>query len=176
MFEAKTCPPGGMPIPPPVNVGPSGYGGSCDPSVYNCNPWVPAPAGGGLVCPQTEPACRGRFLPGYPSAITDLWFWSENIFFLYDRPAVGEEVTVFAELQYWSDHTSVRAQNVPISIYATFPGSSPVRVGQVVVDAISVAAPDYGSRWVFGTWKVPAEGVYIIEFAIDDPGYNRPAC
>ncbi|MGB2972689.1 MAG: CARDB domain-containing protein [Candidatus Competibacter sp.] len=105
-----------------------------------------------------------------PAPPTDLWVLSKNIYFSKNNPATDEEITVFTEINYWAPNTALLALNVPINIYAT-PVTSPttpkLKIGQTIIKSLSVGKPDFGSRYVYATWKNQGDGIYLIEFEID---------
>ena len=105
-----------------------------------------------------------------PVPEADLRVFSENIHFSETNPAPDEEITVFAEILYWASSTDLVAQDVPVNFHVTYPGSPRMKIGETVIDRISVGAPDFGSRYVYTTWKNRHEGVYIVEVEID-PNY-----
>lgn len=111
-------------------------------------------------------------LPGEPTPQSDLRVFSDNIFFTNNHPAANEEITVFAEIQYWATSTGLVAEDIPVNIYATYPGSDPVKIGETTIDRLSVVSPDFGSRYVYATWKNQGDGIYLIEFEID-PVYSE---
>ena len=45
-----------------------------------------------------------------------------------------------------------------------------MKIGETMINSISVGAPDFGSRYVYTTWKNRAQGIYIVEVEID-PNY-----
>jgi hypothetical protein len=109
--------------------------------------------------------------PREPTPQSDLRVFSENIHFSNNHPAVDEEITVFAEIRFWATSTDLVAKDVPINIYVTYPGISSIKIGSTLIDQMSVGSPDFGSRYVYATWKNrAAEGIYLIEFEID-PAY-----
>lgn len=97
----------------------------------------------------------------------DVYVYSEDIYFSKNNPSLGEEITIFADIHYWANSTTLLAQKVPINFYVTYPGLSKMKIGQTIIESISVGAPDYGSHYVFTTWKNQAEGIYIVEIEID---------
>ena len=105
-----------------------------------------------------------------PTSESDLRVYSENIHFSTNNPAPDEEITVFAEILYWASSTALVAQDIPVHFYVTYPGSPMLKIGETMIDRISVGAPDFGSRYVYTTWKNRHEGVYIVEVEID-PNY-----
>ena len=48
--------------------------------------------------------------------------------------------------------------------------SDKLKIGQTVIPRLSVGSPDFGSRYVYATWKNQGDGIYLIEFEID-PSY-----
>jgi hypothetical protein len=141
-------PPSTPPPPPPTSSG----GGS----------W--SVSGGTWSWTWTEPPVHE------PLLVHDLYVHSEDIYFSNNNPELGEEVTISANIHYWASSTELSAQNVPINFYVTYPGFPKMKIGQTVIDSISVGAPDYGSRYVFASWKNQAVGIYIVEVEID-PSY-----
>ena len=108
-----------------------------------------------------------------PVPPSDLWVLSKNIYFSKNNPTVDEEITVFSEINYWASNTALLALNVPINIYATHvtsPATPKLKIGQTVIKNFSVGKPDFGSRYVYATWKNQGDGIYLIEFEID-PSY-----
>lgn len=105
-----------------------------------------------------------------PAPESDLRVFSENIHFTKNNPAPGEEITVFAEILYWASSTALVAQNVPVNFYVTYPGTPKMKIGQAFIGNISVGAPDFGSCYVYATWKNQGQCIYIVEAEID-PSY-----
>jgi Concanavalin A-like lectin/glucanases superfamily/CARDB/PKD domain/SdrD B-like domain len=105
-----------------------------------------------------------------PSPESDLRVYSENIYFSKTNPAPDEEITVFAEILYWASSTDLVAQDVPVNFHVTYPGTPKIKIGETMINSLSVGAPDFGSRYVYTTWKNRHEGVYIVEVEID-PSY-----
>lgn len=101
---------------------------------------------------------------------SDLRVFSENIYFSNTNPEPNEEITITAEILYWSNSTDISAQNVPVNFYVTYPGTEKMKIGETLIKNISVGEPDFGSRYVYTTWKNQAQGIYIIEVEID-PSY-----
>ena len=102
-----------------------------------------------------------------PLPQTDLRVFSENIYFSNNNPAPEEDITIFAEINYWATSTDITVENVPINVYATYPGSDKEKIGSTVISSLSVGSPDFGSRYIYGTWKNQGQGIYIIEVEID---------
>ncbi|GMT41336.1 MAG: hypothetical protein IEMM0001_2071 [bacterium] len=105
-----------------------------------------------------------------PVSETDLRVFSENIHFSRFNPDPDEEITIFAEIKYWATSTDLVAQNVPVNFYVTYPGTPKMKIGETVINRLSVGFPDYGSRYVYTSWKSREEGFHIVEVEID-PGY-----
>jgi len=145
-----------QPPPPPQPlccVGPGGTPGTwtqVGPGVWQ---WTPPPNYQGPPIPQS-----------------DLSVYSEDIYFSNDNPAGGEAITVFAEIHYWAQNTTLVAQNVPVNFYVTSPGSPKMKIGRELISSLSVGAPDYGSHYVYATWMNQGVGIYIMEVEID-PSY-----
>ena len=106
--------------------------------------------------------------PALPQS--DMRVFSENIYFSKNHPALDDEITIFAELRYWATRSDLFAENVPVNIYVTEPGLPRLKVGSTSIDKMSVGSPDFGSRYVYATWKNRAESIYLVEVEID-PGY-----
>jgi hypothetical protein len=156
VFDVVTPPaaPEPPPLPPPVVTGGApGTGGTWtyDPPSDGWT-WVPP--------------------PGAPTPQPDLSVVSKDIFFSRNNPAAQEETTVFAKINYWAPSTAQLAQDVLVNIYARLPGSERTKIGQTTIPRLSVGSPDFGSRYVYATWKNPGEGIYLIEFEID-PSYTE---
>jgi len=150
-FTVIESPPAGS--PPPVPPSPPVLPGSV-------GQWSYEPLTGGYAWTWTLP-------PAEPVPQTDLRVFSENIYFSNNNPTASEEITLFAAIQYWAVNTSLAAQQVPVNIYVTYPGTPKLLVGQTLIDSLSLAAPDFGSRYVYATWKNQGEGIYLTEFEID---------
>ena len=105
-----------------------------------------------------------------PVLETDLQVFSENIHFSKFNPDPGEEITIFAEINYWATSTDLVAQDVPVNFYVTYPGTPKMKIGETVINRLSVGAPDFGSRYVYTSWKNRGKGLYIVEVEID-PDY-----
>jgi len=105
-----------------------------------------------------------------PVSETDLRVFSENIHFSRFNPEPGDEITIFAEIRYWATSTDLVALNVPVNFYVTYPGTPKVKIGETTIDRLSVGAPDFGSRYVYTSWKSREAGFHIIEVEID-PDY-----
>jgi hypothetical protein len=93
--------------------------------------------------------------------------YSENIYFSNNHPAIDEEITVFSEIRYWATNTDLPAVDVPVNIYVTDPGTPRIKIGSTTIDKMSVGSPDFGSRYVYATWKNRAESIYLVEVEID---------
>jgi hypothetical protein len=110
---------------------------------------------------------------GEPILDSDLWVHSEDIYFSDTHPDTDEEITIVAELQYWATRTSLLAEDIPVNLYAIDPGTaSRELIGRTIIPSLSVGAPDYGSRYVFATWRNRGDGIYLIETEID-PSYQE---
>ena len=96
----------------------------------------------------------------------DLYVYSEDILFSNDNPALDEEITILVNIHFWATSTAILAEDIGVNVYVTYPGFPKMRVGQTIIDAISVGMPDFGSRYVYASWKNRAEGIYIIETEI----------
>jgi len=152
VFKVIEPPPPGSPQPsPPIPPATSGVGH-----------WTPS-GGSAWTWTWTTP-------PNEPTPQSDLRVFSENIYFSRNHPAVNEEITVFAEIRYWATNTDLIAENVPINVYVTYPGTPSIKIGSTLIDKLSVGSPDFGSRYVFATWKNRAESIYLVELEID-PSY-----
>gem|GEM_PF-2437549 len=103
---------------------------------------------------------------------SDLQVFSENIHFSVINPAPGEDTTIAAQIGYWANSSDLVAQDVPIEFFATYPGSETIKIGETVIDRLSVHEPDFGSRYVYTTWQAQNEGIHIIEVGID-PAYTE---
>ena len=101
---------------------------------------------------------------------SDVRVFSEGIHFSNDNPTPGQEITLFAQFQYWASDTSVVAQNVPVNTYIVDSSGQKTRIGQTVLDSLSLATTDTGGRYVFSTWKPATAGAYLVELEID-PSY-----
>ena len=107
-----------------------------------------------------------------PSPQSDVRVYSENIHFTKTNPEPHEEITVFAEILYWATSSDLTANNVPVNFYVTYPGEDKINIGSTLISSISVGAPDFGSRYVYTTWKNHKGGIYIVEVEID-PSYKE---
>jgi hypothetical protein len=136
------------PPPPPPPSFPPGTGPG--PGDWVCD---------GDTCTWTPP-------DGQPVPYIDARIFSENIHFSENNPAADEEITVFAEIQYWATSTDLVAENIPINVYVTKPGEAKEKIAEAVIPRLSVGAPEYGSRYVYTTWKNPGESIYIVEVEI----------
>lgn len=137
-------PPGTPPPPPPVTSGVGNW-------ILSGNTWT--------WIWETPP---NEYTPQ-----SDLRVFSENIYFSKNHPVLNEEITIFAEIRFWATNTDLLAENVPINIYVTYPGTPSIKIGTTLIDKISVGSPDFGSRYVYATWKNRAEGIYLVEMEID---------
>jgi hypothetical protein len=163
VFEVKDCS-SSTPPPGPPYGGPGGGGGGGG-SGY----WVPPGSGGGGGSTEwtwvwTTPP------PNVPAS--DVYVYSEHIHFSINHPDTEQEITIFAEIHYWAQSTDLVAYNVPINIYATYPGEDKIKIGETLIDELTVGWPDFGSEYVFTTWKTNREGIYIIEVEVD-PSYSE---
>ena len=102
-----------------------------------------------------------------PVTQTDLRIFSENIYFSNDNPDPEEDITIFAEINYWSTRTDITAEDVPVNLYATYPGSDKEKIGSTVISSLSAGSPNFGSQYIYGTWKNQDHGIYFIEVEID---------
>jgi hypothetical protein len=105
-----------------------------------------------------------------PVSETDLRVFSENIHFSKFNPDPGDEITIFAKIKYWATSTDLVALNVPVNFYVTYPGTPKIKIGETTINRLSVGAPDFGSRYVYTSWKSRKEGFHIVEVEID-PDY-----
>jgi hypothetical protein len=147
------------PSPPPPPTSPGNGTGN----------WTFDPAGG----PSGTWTWTWTTPPTTPIPDSDLRVFSENIHFSKNNPAANEEITLFAEIQYWASSTALVAHNVPVNLYVTpvtVPATPRMKIGQTVIASLSVGSPDFGSRYVYATWKNPGQGIYIVEVEID-PSY-----
>jgi len=141
--------------------------------------------------PPSPPTSSGSGLWSCIDDISDTWTWewtvlpvhepvfesnlyvhAEDIYFSKDNPALGDEISIIAEIHYWSSSTAIKGTNVPVNFYVTYPGYPKMKIGETVIQSISVGEPDYGSSHVFVSWKNQAEGIYIVEAEID-PSYEE---
>jgi len=163
VFEVKECSSSTPPPGPPYD-GPGGGGGGGGGSGY----WVPPGSGGGGSTEWTWVWIERPL--GAPDS--DVYVYSEDIHFSINHPDPEQEITIFAEIHYWAQSTDLVAHNVPINIYATYPGEDKIKIGETVIDELTVGSPDSGSEYVFTTWKNDREGIYIIEVEVD-PSYSE---
>ncbi len=101
---------------------------------------------------------------------SDARVFSEGIHFSNDNPTPGQEITIFAQAQYWASDTSVVAHNVPVNTYIVDSSGQKTKIGQTILDSLSLATTDAGGRYVFSTWKPTLSGAYLVEVEID-PSY-----
>jgi len=147
---------------------------------------IPAPLPGDPPAPPPPPPAHwgtGSWVPSGSSADAWNWVWtappsvpipaadlrvfSEDIHFSNNNPAEGEEITTLAEIRYWATSTALVAQNVPVNIHVTYPGNPKIKVGQTAIKSIAMGSPDFGSRYVYASWKNQGQGIYIVEIEID---------
>nr|WP_319494010.1 LamG-like jellyroll fold domain-containing protein [uncultured Desulfobacter sp.] len=102
-----------------------------------------------------------------PVTQTDLRIFSENIYFSNDNPDPEEDITIFAEINYWATRTDITAEDVPVNLYATYPGSDKEKIGSTVISSLSAGSSNFGSQYIYGTWKNQDQGIYFIEVEID---------
>ena len=149
------------PAPPPP---------ASPPAVWGTGQWnyVPSPGGSG------GGSWTWSWDPGQPSVPpvlvpqSDLRVVSGDIAFSKSNTAANEEITIAAQIHFWSSDPNGNATNVPIDIYVTPAGStSKVWIGGTTITSLSVGSPDYGSRVVYATWKNQGVGFYIVEVDID---------
>jgi len=164
VFEVKDCSISNPPPPPPYYFG--GGSGSGSGSGY----WAPGIPGGGSGTTTEWHWVWTTPPPNVPAA--DVYVYSENIHFSINHPDPEQEITIFAEIHYWAQSTDLVAYNVPINIYATYPGEDKIKIGETLIDELTVGWPDFGSQYVFTTWKNNREGIYIIEVEVD-PSYSE---
>ena len=149
-FEVVSQPPTTTPPSPPTS---SGIGS-----------WIPS--GGDWTWEWTSTPVHE------PVPVSDVYVHSEDIYFSSFNPAIGEEISITAYIHFWSNSSLISAENVPVNFYVTYPGYPKIKIGETVIPSISVGEPDYGSSWVFASWKNYAEGIYIVEVEID-PSYEE---
>jgi len=171
VFEVRECS-SSTPPPGPPYYGPGGGSGGSGGSGGGggSGDWVPPGSGSGGGGSTEWTWVWTERPPGAPAS--DVYVYSENIHFSVNHPDPGQEITIFAEIRYWAESTILPAQDVPINIYATFPGEARTKIGETVIDELTVGAPDFGSEYVFTTWKADWEGIYIIEVEVD-PSYSE---
>ncbi|MDL1984612.1 MAG: hypothetical protein LWX54_10580 [Deltaproteobacteria bacterium] len=131
---------------------------------YGEGTWVFVPADGTWIWVWSELPVNAPILE------SDLRVFSENIHFSEFNPEEGDDITIFAEINYWATSTALVALNVPINFYATYPGTPKMKIGETIIDSLSVGPPDFGSRYVYASWRNLNEGIYIVEIEID-PSY-----
>ncbi|MBV5329046.1 MAG: hypothetical protein JZU65_15690 [Chlorobium sp.] len=160
LVVAVTDPPQSTSPPPPPNPPTSSGSGSWTYSGGSSG----GSGGGSWNWSWTTPPTNG------PVPQRDLRVYSENIHFSKNNPAENEEITVFAEINYWATSTDLVAQNIPVNFYITYPGTPKTKIGQTVISSLSIGTPDSGSRYVYASWKNQTQGIYIVEVGID-PSY-----
>lgn len=108
-----------------------------------------------------------------PSLERDLRVFSEKIHFSKDNPEPHEEITLFAEIQYWATSSSLISDAATVNVYVTdLATNNKMPVGHTAINSLSVGRPDFGSRYVYATWKNQAAGIYLVEFEIV-PSYSE---
>ena len=152
--------------PPPTPPSP--------PTSTGSGSWIPSGGGGSWTWVWTDPPVHE------PVPVSDVYVHSEDIYFSSLNPTLGEEISIVAYIHFWSNDTSISAQNVPVNFYVTYPGYPKMKIGATVIPSISVGEPDYGSSCVFASWKNYVEGIYIVEIEVDpsyveDNQYNNAA-
>ncbi|MBN2131441.1 MAG: PKD domain-containing protein [Sedimentisphaerales bacterium] len=165
VFEVKDCSISNPPPPPPPHYF-GGGSGSGSGSGY----WAPGIPGGGSGTTTEWHWVWTTPPPNVPAA--DVYVYSEDIHFSITHPDAEQEITIFAEVHYWAESTDLVAYNVPINMYATYPGEDKIKIGETLIDEFTVGWPDFGSQYVFTTWKADREGIYIIEVEVD-PSYSE---
>ena len=153
VFEVVEKPVAPQPPPPPATVTGSGYW-TYDPLSDTWNWTWTSP-------PENEPVTQD-----------DLRVFSENIHFSENNPGPDEEITIFTEILYWATDSCMVAESVPVNLYVTYPGEPKEKFGTAFIPSLSVGSPDFGSMYVYGTWKNKGEGIYIVETEID-PDYTE---
>jgi len=111
--------------------------------------------------------------PAVPAAAipqTDLRITSEDIHFSSDNPSPGQDVTLFAQIHYWASDSALIASNIPVNVYVKSADGTRTLIGQTIIPSLSVLGPDYGTRYVYATWRNATTGIYVVEVAIDQ-GY-----
>ncbi|MGB8298061.1 MAG: carboxypeptidase regulatory-like domain-containing protein, partial [Polyangia bacterium] len=149
------------PTPPPP---------ASPPAEWGAGQWNYVPSPGGLGGGSWTWSWNGG-QPSVPAATvpqSDLRVVSADIAFSKNNPAENEEITIAAQIHFWSSDPTSVATDVPINIYATPAGStSKVWIGKTTIASLSVGSPDYGSRIVYATWRNQGAGIYIVEVDID---------
>ncbi len=149
------------PAPPPPGSPPAEWG----PGQWN---YVPSPGGSGGGSWTWSWAGGQPAVPPATVPLSDLRVVSDDIAFSKNNPAENEEITIAAQIHFWSSAPTSAATDVPINIYVTAAGStSKVWIGKTTIASLSVGSPDYGSRVVYASWKSQGEGIYIVEVDID---------
>ena len=138
---------------------------STPPTITGTGYWTYTPSGASTVSgtwawtwtspPVNEPVTQ-----------TDLRVFSENIYFSNDNPDPEEDITIFAEINYWATRTDITAEDVPVNLYATYPGYEKEKIGSTVISSLSAGSPNFGSQYIYGTWKNRNQGIYLIEVEI----------
>ena len=152
-------PPSYLPSPPSSG---GGSGGSSGGGSWSLPSGGSGGSGGEYVWLPTN--------PDDPVPENDLYIYSEHIHFTNNNPDPGEEITIFAEVNFWAPSTLTLAENIPVNIYATYPGEAKTKIAETIINQITVGAPNYGTYYVYTTWQNDREGIYIIEVEID-PSY-----
>ncbi|MCP4119753.1 MAG: hypothetical protein GY737_31010 [Desulfobacteraceae bacterium] len=162
LLFSVTNPPPQPPSPPnpPLPPGNSGSGH------WNYSPGTPGSPGvpgspSSWTWNWTNPPANA------PVLATDLFVFSENIHFSNYNPEPDDEISIFAKINYWANNTDMVAQAVPINFYVTYPGTPKLKIGETLINEISVGSPDFGSRYVFASWKNHTQGLHIVEVEID---------
>lgn len=97
----------------------------------------------------------------------DLRVYSEDPQLSRERPGAQQEITVFAKIRYWATSTDMVAQDVPVNFYATRPPAERILIGRSFIESLSAGGPDWGSRYVYTTWKNDGNDIYLLEVEID---------
>lgn len=144
--------------------------GAAVPAEWGSGHYVPASGGTGGSGGSWTWVWDTRLVPPTSIPQSDVRVFSEGIHFSNDNPTPGQEITIFAQVQYWSSDTSVVAHSVPVNTYVVDSSGQKTMVGQTVIDSLSLATTDAGGRYVFSTWKPATVGAYLVEVEID-PSY-----
>jgi hypothetical protein len=168
VLEVKECSISNPPPPPPPHYFEGGNGPG---PVGDWVPRIPDIPGNGPG-PTTKWDWVWSTTPPPNVPASDVYVYSEDIHFSITNPDIGQAITIFAEIHYWAQSTDLVAYNVPINIYATYPGEDKIKIGETLIDEFTVGWPDFGSQYVFTTWVNDREGIYIIEVEVD-PSYSE---
>ena len=113
-----------------------------------------------------EPPEPTPSLPSPPPSVTkpgrDVFLHSEDVFFSDDNPDLGEEITVFAYVQYYGEDP---VEDLPVTVNDIFPVAGELQTFSIGTTLVDFSASPTTSTFVAMSipWTNTADGAHIIQ-------------